>query len=56
MLYIESMGVDSVRMKELNQSVFGYEIFSPLMKRVIDYKEYADRSSILFKRYEAEKL
>lgn len=55
MLYVESMGVDSVKMKEL-KSVFGFETFSPLWKRVIDYKEYADRSHVLFKRYEAEKL
>ncbi|CAD8087790.1 unnamed protein product [Paramecium sonneborni] len=54
LLYIESMGVDSVKMRELNQSIFGFEKFNPLIKRIIDYTEYKERAHILYKRYELE--
>ncbi|CAD8176837.1 unnamed protein product [Paramecium octaurelia] len=54
LLYIESMGVDSVKMRELNQSIFGFEKFDPLIKRIIDYSEYKERAFYLYKKYESE--
>lgn len=34
------MGVDSVRQKELNASIFGFEVYAPLLKRMIDFSDY----------------
>lgn len=47
-LFLGSIGIDILKKQVQTQTIIGFDLFAPLLKRVVDYDEYEVKNSNLF--------
>jgi hypothetical protein len=48
-LFLGSIGIDIIKKQMHKTTVIGFEIFAPLLKRVVDYDEYESKNRELYR-------